>query len=148
MSLPAANIPLLTKVKKSKLLYDWQFTANQLVLASSPLRLTTRVFFSTELLRQHSLWREDGCMSYEYACPFAKCTFRTYSKLFNYLLFIYQRVYVLQYIICMCASYKTSPSAFIEVWWLNSRACNTYFTVTVESEVQFDVSFVSSCEVT
>jgi hypothetical protein len=29
---------------KSKLLYDWQFTANQFVSASSPLRLTTRDF--------------------------------------------------------------------------------------------------------
>jgi hypothetical protein len=31
---------------KSKLLYDWRFTANQFVLASSPLRLTIRIFFS------------------------------------------------------------------------------------------------------
>jgi hypothetical protein len=30
---------------KSKLLYDWRFTANQFVLASSPLRPTTRFFF-------------------------------------------------------------------------------------------------------
>jgi hypothetical protein len=30
---------------KSELLYDWRFTANQFVLASSPLRLTTRYFF-------------------------------------------------------------------------------------------------------
>jgi hypothetical protein len=30
---------------KSYLLYDWQFTAKQFVLASSPLRLTTRDFF-------------------------------------------------------------------------------------------------------
>jgi hypothetical protein len=30
---------------KSKLLYDWRFTANQFVLASSPLRLMTRIFF-------------------------------------------------------------------------------------------------------
>jgi hypothetical protein len=30
---------------KSKLLYDWRFTANQFVLASSPLRLTTRIIF-------------------------------------------------------------------------------------------------------
>jgi hypothetical protein len=29
---------------KSKLLYDWRLTANQFVLASSPLRLTTRDF--------------------------------------------------------------------------------------------------------
>jgi hypothetical protein len=30
---------------KSKLLYDWRFTVNQFVLASGPLRLTTRFFF-------------------------------------------------------------------------------------------------------
>jgi hypothetical protein len=29
----------------SELLYDWRFTANQFVLAPSPLRLTTRIFF-------------------------------------------------------------------------------------------------------
>jgi hypothetical protein len=29
----------------SKLLYDWWFTTNQLVLVPSPLKLTTRVFF-------------------------------------------------------------------------------------------------------
>jgi hypothetical protein len=26
--------------------YDWQFTANQFILAPSPLRLTTRIYFS------------------------------------------------------------------------------------------------------
>jgi hypothetical protein len=31
---------------KSKLLYDWRFTANQFVLASSPLRPTTDFFFN------------------------------------------------------------------------------------------------------
>jgi hypothetical protein len=31
---------------KSKLVYDWRFTANQFVLASCPLRLTTRNIFS------------------------------------------------------------------------------------------------------
>jgi hypothetical protein len=30
---------------ESELLYDWQFTANQFVLAPSPLRLTARIFF-------------------------------------------------------------------------------------------------------
>jgi hypothetical protein len=33
------------KKSKSKLLYDWRFTANQFVLASSPLRPTARDFF-------------------------------------------------------------------------------------------------------
>jgi hypothetical protein len=41
----------LSQSQKSKLLYDWQFTANQFVFASSPLRLTTRIFLSTEPLR-------------------------------------------------------------------------------------------------
>jgi hypothetical protein len=40
----------------SDLLYDWLFTANQFVLAPSPLRLTTTDYFSaTELLRLHFL---------------------------------------------------------------------------------------------
>jgi hypothetical protein len=38
-----------------ELLYDWRFTANQFVLATSPLRLTTINFFSTEPLRSLSL---------------------------------------------------------------------------------------------
>jgi hypothetical protein len=32
-------------------LYYWRFTANQFVLATSPLRLTTGNFFSAEYLR-------------------------------------------------------------------------------------------------
>jgi hypothetical protein len=36
---------LIFSKSKSKLLYDWRFTANQFVLASSPLRPTTRFFF-------------------------------------------------------------------------------------------------------
>jgi hypothetical protein len=35
---------------ESESLYDWRFTANQFVLTTSPLRLTTRMFFSTEYL--------------------------------------------------------------------------------------------------
>jgi hypothetical protein len=31
---------------ETELLYDWQFTANQFVLAHSPLRLTARIYFS------------------------------------------------------------------------------------------------------
>jgi hypothetical protein len=34
----------IVKITK-KLLYDWWFTTNQFVLAPSPLKLTTRVFF-------------------------------------------------------------------------------------------------------
>jgi hypothetical protein len=39
--------PASTRVdysSKSKLLYDWRFTANQFVFSSTPLRLTTRIF--------------------------------------------------------------------------------------------------------
>jgi hypothetical protein len=39
-----------TAESESELLYDWRYTANQLVLAPSPLRLTTRIFFSIEHL--------------------------------------------------------------------------------------------------
>jgi hypothetical protein len=38
-------LTILLSKSKSKSLYDWRFTANQFVLASSPLRLTTRDFF-------------------------------------------------------------------------------------------------------
>jgi hypothetical protein len=41
---------LLTLSVKVKLLHNWQFIANQFVLAPGPLRPTTRDFFPTELL--------------------------------------------------------------------------------------------------
>jgi hypothetical protein len=40
----------LSELDQKNLLYDWRFTANHFVLASSPLRLTTGFFFSTETL--------------------------------------------------------------------------------------------------
>jgi hypothetical protein len=40
---------------ESELLYDWRFTANQFVLATSPLRPTTSIFLSTRHLRSLSL---------------------------------------------------------------------------------------------
>jgi hypothetical protein len=40
---------------ESDSLYDWRCTANQFVLATSPLRITTNIFFSTEHLRSYSL---------------------------------------------------------------------------------------------
>jgi hypothetical protein len=46
------NNQLLAKSKsksKSELLYDWRFTANQFILASSSLRLTTNIFFIFQL---------------------------------------------------------------------------------------------------
>jgi hypothetical protein len=52
---------------KSKLLYDWRFTASQFVLASSPLRPTTRDFFQVNLCGNSpyvtsSLRRRWGCL--------------------------------------------------------------------------------------
>jgi hypothetical protein len=39
----------LIQESESELLYDWRFTANQFILASSPLRLTTTFFFNGTL---------------------------------------------------------------------------------------------------
>jgi hypothetical protein len=44
--LPASQF---SSVSESELLYDWRFTANQFVLAPSPLRPTTRYFFNWTL---------------------------------------------------------------------------------------------------
>jgi hypothetical protein len=41
--------PFSKSKSKSKLIYDWRFTANQFVLASIPLRLTTREYFFSQL---------------------------------------------------------------------------------------------------
>jgi hypothetical protein len=40
------SLYLCLHLSESELLYDWRFTANQFVLESSSLRLTTRIFFS------------------------------------------------------------------------------------------------------
>jgi hypothetical protein len=40
-----------SQLESQELLYDWRFTANILILASSPLRLTTIIFFEAEYLR-------------------------------------------------------------------------------------------------
>jgi hypothetical protein len=46
MASSSSSLPTVYSSKsKSKLFYDWRFTANQFVLASSPLRPTTRLFF-------------------------------------------------------------------------------------------------------
>jgi hypothetical protein len=39
------------------------------------------------VLTWHPLWREGGFVSYEYALPFVKCTYRTYSMLLKILPF-------------------------------------------------------------
>jgi hypothetical protein len=54
---------------ESELLYDWRFTANQFVLATSPLRRHSIILFFTLTLAvifvmQHPLWREDGSAVY------------------------------------------------------------------------------------
>jgi hypothetical protein len=41
---PEESVRKQIVVKQSKLLYDWRFTPNQFVLATSPLRLTTSNF--------------------------------------------------------------------------------------------------------
>jgi hypothetical protein len=91
-SLNGGSLPNVYSSKsKSKLLYDCRFTANQFVLAPSPLRITTRFFFSTETFWSYSLCNilseEKMGVSYEYAWPFVKCTFRTYSMLLEILSF-------------------------------------------------------------
>jgi hypothetical protein len=54
---------------KSKLCYDWQFTANQFVLTPSPLRFTTRIlFFQLKPYGYSPPWRKGGFVSYVYAC--------------------------------------------------------------------------------
>jgi hypothetical protein len=40
------TITVITIVMTSEFLYDWRYTANQFVLAPSPLRPTTRDFFN------------------------------------------------------------------------------------------------------
>jgi hypothetical protein len=46
----SAARPSQTETEYSELLYGWRFTANQFVLATSPLRLTTQ-YFPTQYLR-------------------------------------------------------------------------------------------------
>jgi hypothetical protein len=43
--------------------------------------------FAILVLTYHPLWREDGFVCYEYAWPFVKCTFRTYSMLLKFFCF-------------------------------------------------------------
>jgi hypothetical protein len=50
-SVPGFALPYKIPPSESELHYDWRFTANQFVLAPSPLRFTTTVFFATEPLQ-------------------------------------------------------------------------------------------------
>jgi hypothetical protein len=100
---------------KSKLLYDWRFTANQFILAPSPLRLAAIYFFFCNwtlaliVLMQYPLWGEDGILCYEYVWPFFKCTYRTCSMLLKILPF----------------ALYTSPMV---VQALQSRSCQSYIS--------------------
>jgi hypothetical protein len=74
---------------KSKLLYDWRFTANQSVLGQTPWEPRPETFFSTEPLRSQSyvsssLTRGWVCLLWK-GLPFVKCTYRTYSMLLKIL---------------------------------------------------------------
>jgi hypothetical protein len=59
----------LIKPLKSELLYDWRFSANHFILASSPLRPTSSIFFfklslAVVVLMLHPLWWEEGFVVY------------------------------------------------------------------------------------
>jgi hypothetical protein len=67
--LTAVSRPSCKSKSKSKLLYDWRFTANQFVLASNPLRPTTRIFIQLNSCGNSpyvtsSLTRRWGCLSW------------------------------------------------------------------------------------
>jgi hypothetical protein len=71
---------------KSKLLYDWQFTANQFVLASRPLRPTTRLFFQLNSCENRpyvtsSLMRRWVCLLWIYLAFRQVYISHTYSML-------------------------------------------------------------------
>jgi hypothetical protein len=61
---PAENLLPTDSESESELLYDWRFTVNQFILATSPSRLTTRIFFSIENLQCNSLTNERMCLSF------------------------------------------------------------------------------------
>jgi hypothetical protein len=80
---------------ESELFYDWRFTANQSILAPSPLRLTARIFFQLNTCCNSpyvtTLWREDGFFSYEYAWP--------YSMLLNFFILHYKQHYTTSHVV-------------------------------------------------
>jgi hypothetical protein len=78
-------------LSKTKLLYDWRLTANQFVLASNPLRLTTRDFFfqlnpcrgnvSTELFPRNGCCTVACLHSWVYTPQYYKtCSPRTFIE--------------------------------------------------------------------
>jgi hypothetical protein len=88
---------------RTELSTDWSqsqsyFTTGGLLPISSSWRKAPsdprpEIFFNWTLavihvvFMLHPLWREDGFVSYEYAWPFVKCTYRTYSMLLKILPF-------------------------------------------------------------
>jgi hypothetical protein len=70
-----SNFPRFSASQKMRIMlfsqsYDWRFTANQFVLASSPLRLTTSISFSTEPL--HSPYVTSS-LTRRWVCPLSIC---------------------------------------------------------------------------
>jgi hypothetical protein len=64
----------LTPASESESLYDWRYTANQVLLAPSPLRLTARISFlnwtpAVIVLIKHPLWQEDESVIYSWCWP-------------------------------------------------------------------------------
>jgi hypothetical protein len=108
------TINSLSKSKsKSELLYVWRFAASQFVLASSPLRSTSRDFFQLNPCGNSpyvtsSLTRRWVCLL-RISWSFIKCTYRTYGmlqKIFPFALY-------------------TSP---LSVQALQSRSCLSYLS--------------------
>jgi hypothetical protein len=78
-------------MSESELLYDWRFTANQFVLATSPLRITTRNVLQVDHCG-HSPYvniLSDERMDLSLMNRFGLCH-----------VYVSQRVYMLQYIHC------------------------------------------------
>jgi hypothetical protein len=78
-------------MSKSKLLYDWRFTANQFVLATNPLRPTTSIYFQLNP-SSHSPYvtsypDEKLDLSLMSMLRLVKCTYRTYNMSLRILAF-------------------------------------------------------------
>jgi hypothetical protein len=72
-----SQLSLNSHLQSAELLHDWRFTANQFILATSPLRLMTYNFFFNWTLAVIILWREDGCVIYN-------CCWSTPAQLFSW----------------------------------------------------------------
>jgi hypothetical protein len=105
---------------KSELLYDWWFTANQFVLTSRHLRITTRDFFNWTLAAiayvTSSLTRRCVCLLW-ICLAFVTCTFDAYGMLLNLLPF-------------------TLHTSSLSVKAFYSRLCLSYVSVSKQSQSQ------------